>query len=410
MVSVPLTMSFAVASMVVGELVSPCQAACQAAADLSEDANKEAAYTQALRHCRGICLRIQRIVRDLSATNTSCAKQLTDFIKTSLEKIMAKKKVTLDLRWCLPLLQAVPAQLTALGDLITGILVMASLEVQFKVLDYKVASQEWLAWQKAGCKGPAPYLWHVTEFSAKSHSLRQPETTIKPFEKHDSYDFYGDPFLVNDGLDDVLRCFTNSPLPEQAMQRHCESKVTENVAGFVEALSLEKLALCSQDHMVGKSAAQIFSSIFAGGIPADSPLDVSVKSIQFKAGTQTALDHLPHLVMHAAVRSLVDRIDCRNVVLECLQQLDETTVALDVDHLRFLLEVHAGVHTVLVLAARVNESVTNFMKVPFGETTQALKALAEHSAILKALLSSDLGQTCYANAVSTSKKLHVYKN
>lgn len=365
-------------------------------------------YESAMRMIRGTSLRLQPQLASWEKSLLVAA----DLAETLLTRTFANVCGTQDLSVTQSNFSDIRKHFHFRTKLLQGILSMAYVEVDFGVIEYQAAAQEYAHWQESGFpQGDetkrVPYLWHLMEFCDHRYALGD----------HNDSSLFTPIAVVPDGLLMNLESRINSEVGEltiflisgevcsRVVEKHCHSKLADCINGYVSSLSSANLSLASAQTLQDSAIDALMPLVTTGVVGASNRIAESVASLSFDKSHMGSANW-PHLQMLSVVKTMVSSVCTQGLYLESLQL--QGAHAIDKATVLALLDICSTVHTCVLTGVWLHTYMLEKKAKNHSGTkspcVEAIRAFKCASASLTSLLSSPV-------ALATSvMPLHLKQN
>jgi hypothetical protein len=291
-------------------------------------------------------------------------------------------------------IQQVPKRFDMLDSLLKATVAMTTLEVDYGVVGYDVASRDYLEWQKVAAeasKKKVPYLCLLMELCDCKHYLMTDTVRGKlAVIENMTENMLGDSLAtVNAELGEVLESTTTSQVAVQFSERHCKAKLVGCFDGFMISLVSGQVTLANKAQLQDKPVEEHFHMLISMS-PANSssPFHDQFNNVKFGVLKSTAIASFDHVRMLKVVQTMIARICDQSVFSPELQHAAAPAISKSV--LPHLLEVHVAVHTVAIVAAWAHRDLSLMAKDdrPSLELVEACRVLRQSMRNLESLLAS----------------------
>ena len=361
----------------------------QSDAGKEEDPEKNSTIKNELRCIRGNAVRHMHQAEKVLDAIGKASPVLKQLFENTVPSAAKKKKITIDVADLSLVLDTAERRVSTWHSLLQGIVCTCTLEVDnfdgTAGNEYPDASQEFSKWQKGDKTGRKPYLLYVMEMSISKAAMSK-ERALAPY----SSDFIDKELsqALTERLDVIAKWLLTSPIAKKVAKTHCEDRLRKNVDAFFQGVQSDKVNLVDQDALAGRPGAtglELLVAIDIGSAEASSAVD----HLQLKLQA-TDTSKLPHLMQLEVLHSMLAQLGGVGMPVARLQR-DGCTASLSPGVLATLLEVHASVHTCIILGCWVHKALAPASEI-LGTTVEAARLWRSSCVALEGLLSSDTVQ------------------
>lgn len=311
-------------------------------------------------------------------------------------------------------IKKVAVRLNIVDMLLSGIIAMTTLESDFGVVNYLVASQTYLEWQQGGTsasKQSPPYLCRLMEYcDCKLHLVNEKGgSTFQAFEDITT-DMFGELLPgVNADLGEVLNFSTISPVAARFSERHCHEKLSACVEGFMASLCSGLVTLANKVQLQDRPVNEQFDALVSMS-PANPSSAFHDEFGKFVVGDlmETNIASLSHVRMLKVVQTMVSRVCDRSLFSPALQQSSAPCIGKGALH--HLLDIHVAVHTVVLLASWLVPQLSSLAEDarPASELVEAGRLLGQSLRDLESLLASPSSQELESQKLALKQNIALF--